>query len=128
MQAQLRARCPRCQQRAKVGAGIGWFAGRSDRHRWPWHAGACKPNQPTALNRLSHRHAPARRPPCNFRTQPAISAGATPEEEDEELQRAIGQLAELALLGAGRADELFPDSLDEMYAAAADEAPFRVML
>ena len=56
------------------------------------------------------------------------TAGATPEEEDEELQRAIGQLAELALLGAGRADELFPDSLDEMYAAAADEAPFRVML
>jgi hypothetical protein len=51
-----------------------------------------------------------------------------PEAADAELQRAIGQLAELALLGAGRAAELFPDSLDELYAAAADEAPFRVLL
>ena len=61
-------------------------------------------------------------------TRPAHPAGATPEQEDAELQRAIGQLAELALLGSGSAGDLYPDSLDEMYAAAADEAPFRVML
>ncbi|EFN55641.1 hypothetical protein CHLNCDRAFT_133825 [Chlorella variabilis] len=54
--------------------------------------------------------------------------GAPAEADDAELQRAIGQLAELALLGAGHADALFPASLDEMYAAAMDEAPFRVVL
>lgn len=54
--------------------------------------------------------------------------GAPAEADDWELQRAINQLAELALLGGGHADQLFPDSLDEMYAAALDEAPFRVVL
>jgi hypothetical protein len=54
--------------------------------------------------------------------------GAPAEADDLELQRAINQLAELALLGGGHADQLFPDSLDEMYAAALDEAPFRVVL
>lgn len=56
------------------------------------------------------------------------AAGDSPEAADAELQRAIGQLAELALLGAGHATDLFPESLDELYAAAADEAFFRVLL
>jgi len=58
----------------------------------------------------------------------AAADGGPSEQEDAELQRAIGQLAELALLGAGRADEMFPSTLDELYAAALDEAPFRVVL
>lgn len=58
------------------------------------------------------------------------SAGAAPELEDAELQRAISQLAELALLGAGQARRLFPDpsQLDELYEAATEDAPFRVAL
>ena len=44
------------------------------------------------------------------------------------MQRAIDQLAELVLLGAGDADRLFPDSLEEMYEAYADETQWRVML
>ena len=72
-------------------------------------------------------------PTAGFRTlDTPTDAGATgassDEHDDAELQRAIGQLAELALLGAGRADEMFPATLDEMYAATLDEAPFRVML
>ncbi|KAL4423314.1 hypothetical protein ABPG77_006109 [Micractinium sp. CCAP 211/92] len=56
--------------------------------------------------------------------------GAAPELEDAELQRAIGQLAELALLGAGQARRLFPDpsQLDELYESAMEDAPFRVAL
>lgn len=42
----------------------------------------------------------------------AGAAGGADEAGDEELQRAIGQLAELALLGAGRADEMFPQTLE----------------
>ncbi|KAI7838701.1 hypothetical protein COHA_007499 [Chlorella ohadii] len=56
------------------------------------------------------------------------ASGEGAEEQDEELQRAIGQLAELALLGAGRAAETYPETLEEMYAASLDEAPFRVLL
>ncbi|PRW57862.1 helicase MOV-10 [Chlorella sorokiniana] len=77
-----------------------------------------------------------------FRVDVGAAAGALPElpgdgteggaegaeEQDEELQRAIGQLAELALLGAGRAADVYPETLEEMYAASLDEAPFRVML
>ena len=37
------------------------------------------------------------------------------EEGDDELQRAIGQLAELALLGSAQAGQLFPESLDELF-------------
>lgn len=42
----------------------------------------------------------------------------------------MGQLAELALLGAGQARRLFPDpsQLDELYEAAMDDTPFRVAL
>ena len=49
-------------------------------------------------------------------------------EGEAEMQRAIDQLAELVLLGAGDADRLFPDSLEEMYEAYADETQWRVML
>ena len=57
--------------------------------------------------------------------------GAAPAaaEGDAELQRAIGQLAEMALLGAGDADRIFPDTLDEAFAALGEEdLAWRVML
>lgn len=38
------------------------------------------------------------------------------------------QIAEMALLGAGCADVMYPASLDEMYEQAADELVFRVAL
>ncbi|KAL4430622.1 hypothetical protein ABPG75_005878 [Micractinium tetrahymenae] len=57
-------------------------------------------------------------------------AGAAPELEDAELQAAVSQLAELALLGAGQAPSMFPDpsELDELYEATMEDAPFRVAL
>lgn len=44
--------------------------------------------------------------------RPNLGSAGTTEDQDEELQRAIGQLAELALLGAGRAAETFPETLE----------------
>lgn len=58
----------------------------------------------------------------------AGGGGGVEEEEDAELAAAIGQLAELALLGAGQASQLYPETLDELYASVADEAPFRIVL
>ena len=66
----------------------------------------------------------------------SLAAGGTGEEaqggddetDDAELQRTIGQLAELALLGSAQAGRLYPESLDELHEATLDEAPFRVML
>lgn len=41
----------------------------------------------------------------------------------------IGRIAELALLGVGNADHMFPDSLDESYAAfGGEELAWRVAL
>lgn len=57
---------------------------------------------------------------------PAAEAAAAAEEE--ELGRAVAAMAEMALLGAGHADDQFPRGLDAMYEAYADETPFRVML
>ena len=79
-------------------------------------------------------HAWAAWRPCRveLRTNPPAGEGggeaAAAAEADAELDRAVGQLAELALLGAGRAAELFPSTLDELYEAALDESPFRVVL
>jgi putative helicase MOV10L1 len=61
---------------------------------------------------------------------PGEGGGGTGGGGDEaaELEAAIAQLAELALLGAGDADRLWPDSLDEMHAAYSAETQWRVML
>ncbi len=47
---------------------------------------------------------------------------------DEDVEAAVQQIAEMALLGAGCADMMFPDSLEEFYELAADELVFRVAL
>lgn len=47
---------------------------------------------------------------------------------EEELAEATSLMAELALLGGGDADRIFPASLDDAYAAGADEAEWRVMM
>lgn len=44
-----------------------------------------------------------------------------------DMSAAVQQIAEMALLGAGCADVMFPASLDEMY-EQADELVFRVAL
>ncbi len=46
----------------------------------------------------------------------------------DELAAAAGMMAELALLGGGDADRVYPGSLEEAYAAGADEAEWRVMI
>ena len=49
--------------------------------------------------------------------------------EEGEIAKAVEAIAELALLGAGDIDKLFPESLDEAYAAyGADEMEWRVVL
>ena len=40
---------------------------------------------------------------------------------------AIDQMAALALLGAGDASLIYPETLDEMHAAYAEETEWRVM-
>ena len=48
---------------------------------------------------------------------------------EEEIAKAVEAIAELALLGAGDIDKIFPESLDEVYAAyGADEMEWRVVL
>ena len=50
-------------------------------------------------------------------------------EEDGQLAKAVEAIAELALLGAGDIDKIFPESLDDAYAAyGADEMEWRVVL
>ncbi len=48
--------------------------------------------------------------------------------DEEELAAAVRQLAEMAVLGLGDADRLFPASLDEHYSSMSDELAFRVAL
>ncbi|KAL4522814.1 hypothetical protein Ndes2437A_g07565 [Nannochloris sp. 'desiccata'] len=45
-----------------------------------------------------------------------------------ELTRAIDQMASLALLGIGDAAQMFPETLEEVYASYADEMEWRIML
>jgi hypothetical protein len=54
-----------------------------------------------------------------------ISSAAADEEE---LAAAVRLLAEMAVLGLGDADRLFPASLDEHYSSMSDELAFRVAL
>lgn len=49
-------------------------------------------------------------------------------ETEEDVNAAVQQIAEMALLGAGCADVMYPSSLDEFYEQAADELVFRVAL
>ena len=41
---------------------------------------------------------------------------------------AVGQIAEMALLGVGHAPQMFPETLEETYAAYGDEVQWRVAL
>lgn len=56
------------------------------------------------------------------------SDGGGRQEDDDDITIAVEQIAEMALLGAGCADVLYPTSLDELYAQTADELVFRVAL
>lgn len=67
---------------------------------------------------------------CTERCTPGASAGAGDAAQsgtDGDMAAAVQQIAEMALLGAGCADVMFPASLDEMY-EQADELVFRVAL
>ncbi len=56
-----------------------------------------------------------------------IEGSITGEEDD--IARAVEQIAEYALLGAGNIDTMFPESLDEAYAVhGTDEMEWRVVL
>lgn len=48
--------------------------------------------------------------------------------DGDDVDAAVRQIAEMALLGAGCADVMYPASLDEMYEQAAEELVFRVAL
>ena len=62
---------------------------------------------------------------CILFTEDSWNAG----EDKGEIAKAVEAIAELALLGAGDIDKLFPESLDEAYAAyGADEMEWRVVL
>lgn len=51
------------------------------------------------------------------------------EEGEEEMKQAVEAIAELALLGVGSADLMYPKTLDEVYAAYGnDEMEWRVVL
>jgi hypothetical protein len=41
---------------------------------------------------------------------------------------AVSQIAEMALLGVGHAAQMFPESLDESYAAFGGEVQWKVVL
>lgn len=49
-------------------------------------------------------------------------------EDDEDITGAIEQLAEMALLGSGHSAQLFPETIEEAYAAFGDEAQWRIAL
>jgi len=84
------------------------------------------------------RHGPRSARPCacvtswarraHVSVRPRARAAADGAPDAAEVAAAAGLAAELALLGAGDADRLFPASLDDAYAAGADEAEWRVML
>lgn len=50
------------------------------------------------------------------------------ESQDVDLAAAVSQIAEMALLGAGHASQMFPESLDEFNAAYGGETQWRVVL
>lgn len=50
------------------------------------------------------------------------------EGKDQELAAAVGQIAEMALLGTGHAAQMFPETLEEAYAAYGEEVQWRVIL
>jgi hypothetical protein len=47
---------------------------------------------------------------------------------DGELASVVAQIAELAQLGLGDADRMYPQTMDEYYQAVADEQAWRVVL
>ena len=64
-----------------------------------------------------------------FHLSACCYAGEVLEEDSLEIQQAVSHIAEVALLGVGDANRLFPDSLEEMYASyGGEEMEFRVIL
>ena len=56
-------------------------------------------------------------------------AGEVLEEDSLEIQQAVSHIAEVALLGVGDANRMFPESLEEMYDSyGGEEMEFRVIL
>ena len=49
-------------------------------------------------------------------------------QEDAALAESVQKMAQLALLGLGGAADMYPDTLDELYAASAEEQVSRIML
>lgn len=47
---------------------------------------------------------------------------------DDDLGAVVEQIAELALLGSGQAAQIYPETLEETYAAYGEETQWRVML
>jgi hypothetical protein len=108
---------------AVQGAAKGMGAGCS------WDSVSCLPS-PAHPDKSQTRAAlgPALRM-CDIMGAPGARERAAARAPDAaEVAAAAGLAAELALLGAGDADRLFPASLDDAYAAGADEAEWRVML
>lgn len=52
----------------------------------------------------------------------------TGEQHDVDMVAAVSQIAEMALLGAGHASQMYPESLDEFNAAHGGETQWRVVL
>ena len=52
------------------------------------------------------------------------------DDDGDEMAATVGRIAELALLGVGAADQMFPDTLEEWYGAAygGGELTWRVAL
>lgn len=58
-----------------------------------------------------------------------VGEGWEPEGDGiAEIEKAIEQLAQMSLLGMGDLDRTFPESLEDMYAAYAEEQSWRVAL
>lgn len=56
-------------------------------------------------------------------------AGEVLEEDSLEIQQAVSHIAEVALLGVGDANRMFPESLEELYDSyGGEEMEFRVIL
>ena len=58
-----------------------------------------------------------------------VSSLIAAEVYDKEMAAAVSQIAELALLGAGHVQTMFPETLDEAYESfGGDELQWRVVL
>jgi hypothetical protein len=54
--------------------------------------------------------------------------GGAAGDDDVQLALAVQAIAEAAQLGVGSAEQLYPQTLDEYYAACEEEQPWKVAL